>query len=193
MKKLLLIMLLLLMAMPCFSQWSYFVSYSGALTFDLVDTEYDIVYVLVPDTKYANWYISETQPTGLYLNGSPRDLNFVYDGNITLCTEADTSTGMVDAESDSTSLVLIPLVYNPVSSTWELSMNDSTFLVLGTRDTYTATSIDYMDWDSGKTYTCTLSGELLPTGAFAIAFHQKNDDSGTSSRHLWFSLTRQWR
>jgi len=195
MKKLILLLGLLLTASTAMAQggWSYFVEYSNYITVEYDSTDLDTIYVLLPDTKQNVPYISETLPTKYYHGTVLRDLRFSYDGNVVIHCHPDTSTGMTNTETDSLSQTIKPLTYDPYLGTFEISQNDYTYLVFDTPETYTATSADWLDWTSAKTYTCTLSGELLPVAGFVIIGDQRNSSAGIASVKYWLSFTRNWR
>ena len=125
------------------------------------------VYVVFPPPDGAG--SSEASPIreGAFGSGAAQAKNRVYStsGDVGLSMVTD-ETG-VD-ESDSLAMWIKPLFYDATKTTWYTSANDSTFLVWGTRGTYTATTKTYFDWASGGAYYIPLSGELWPCAGFAI-------------------------
>jgi hypothetical protein len=187
------VMLALLVAGVVFGQGQpqFMLSSSPYLNVSLTNSDTATVYVLFPDNG-GTWYLSESLPTKYYSGTVRRPLNWWSSGDAYLFVEPNASTGMAAGETDSLSLNIRPLVWDEYDQEFA-EVADTTWLVLGQNGTYKATSIDYVDWDTGAEYGCLLTGELWPVSGFVIGIRQMDADTGIGIYTLSLFLSRTVR
>ena len=86
-------------------------------------------------------------------------------------------------ESDSLYVTIQPYDWNYFKGGFVASSNEVLYLVFDTADTYTSTTIDYLNWTSGTGYGADIGGKFGPSTGFVITVYQlANDNAGADSR-----------
>lgn len=189
MKKLLLIIMVCLFAMPLFGgdiSANFVVDYGKNNTFkDTLSTTHrkDSVYVTFPNYDRNKFYMSKTLPIGALIGAS----NKVFDitGDVELHLRCTTSAGA----SNSIVLWCKYLTWAPDSSRFEVLRHDSTFLDLDTPGTYIAAAADSLDFITGDLYHCTLTGHLKAMAGFVV-YYSTDDSDAVFYPVFWKSFTR---
>lgn len=186
MKKILFV--LLMMAVPLFGQ-NFVIEYPGgtnlALKDTLTNTEYQHYYIIFPTFRTNEYYFGKTLPTDALIGSATK--KYTNNGDFYLNCEINASSG----QKDSVGFWIKPLIYDPVDSEYAVIESDSTFLVLDTKDDYTDTEADYLDFVDGTEYACLLTGELWPCAGFVLCVHQKDAGTAVSVIDMWYSFTRE--
>jgi len=159
---------------------------SHSLTIQLDSTDTDIIYIPFPLESWPRWtsLIGESLPTYVSTHA---EQNWLCSGDVFISiipTFAGTE------ESDSLSGYIRPLMYDANKQAWSVASVDLTYLVFDTPNLYAQNAVDWLNWTSGSTYTCTLSNELWPTAGFALYLDQRANAQPTFvttlSITLWF-------
>jgi len=178
MKKILFVLLLVLFPLVSFAQMptEHPMSDTEWYTITLDSTCTGRLYILFSPLRGYEYSMSETLPTATTVQIEERKST----GNVTICVVTDSLTNQ---ESDSVYFYKKPLAYIHQKGACYTPSNDSTFLVFDTKDTYTSSSADYLNWTHGKMYICTLNGELLNTTGFVLYIKQfAFDEPGAASK-----------
>jgi len=139
-------------------------------TLSATGTETIYVYFLPPagESSTTRYVVSTSLPTTAVQNAEFINYSATGAGGVSVIPEYVTKE-----ESDSLAAWIHPLVYDATKDAWYISANDSIFIVMDAPRTYTAASIDYLDWTNGECYTFNLTGELQPFAGFALTFYAK--------------------
>ncbi len=134
----------------------------------------DILWVPFPLEDEAYWKTLVDTSSSLPSPLTTSNNEFLATGD--LCVTIVPTYGAAE-ESDSLYCYMKPLIYSPTNGTWYTSANDSTFLVFSTQGKYCQSAISYLNWTTGKAYTCNLSNELWATAGFALYLGQNAADT----------------
>ena len=148
------------------------------------NTDKDTIFFLFPNYG-GTYYISETMPTAT--TAQVRNLKrYSAEGSAYVCFETNKTSG----QEDSLAHWVKPLVWDPKDKEFAIIDKDSTFLVADTKETYTASSADYLDATTGQEYAMLLSGLLWPCAGFALIGRQADEGTAVEVVTYWLSLTR---
>ena len=142
-----------------------------------------IYYIYPPPAGPGSPYrtaISTTAPTSA--SAQAQNLEFDAKGALTISIIPDSVTA---DESDSLYAYVQTLIYDPNEAAWYASSNDTLYLVLDTPGTYTATSIDYLNWTSGSCYTADLGGDIMPGAGLAVTVGAYQNDTAGADVKLY--------
>jgi len=188
MRKLLTVILLLALCSPLFGQASIQARHprikAQYLTVTLDSSATATVYCLFEATRNSKQFaISETAPT------STSEATRLAEWN---CT-GDVFVGMVletltQDESDSFYVSVQPYMYDATKAAYYTVASHIDYLVLDTDDSYTAASVDYLDWTSGTAYGASLTGALWPTCGFVLTLGQAAFDSTDAATTVYLSV-----
>jgi len=155
------------------------VTQSKYLAVTLDSTETAVLYLLWEEAGQggADFYLSETAPTGIY--NQPTNKPSITKGGMTISLVMDSTTAQ---ESDSLYAYVQSYNWNDSKSAYYSSVNDTLFLDFDTPGTYTGTSLDYLDWTHNNMYTADVGGEIMPGSGLKISLVQlANDNTGAAS------------
>ena len=194
MKKLLIVIGIMVIALPLYAQWNPMIATSPVIDVRVLGDTTVTVYILFPDNN-GTWYISETAPDKYYFESGGlwrkhRIKGYVTLGHNYLCVESNKTTGT----PDSLAFTINPYVYDAKDDEFSAVGNDVTYLTLDGINTYISATLDYLTpVTNGAVFGTLLTGQLWPVEGIALNIIQADEsDAMDTTVSIWWKNMMEW-